>query len=255
MYPGDGFEVSNGGSISWIRRVSRCTRRRSTASMALRARSALAVPDSTDQLHAVVPVARTHQWQAMRTISQSEPNRTHAMLVEARGLRRHFRQLVIRLLAILQGAALDERAGLVENADVTGDIDVAAGSQRQPQIVVGAARAHAFTRRRMPPVLHIAFEELARCRAQQVLADRSWRGVDQGHHVLQLVTKAVRAARLVERRAAPQARRNYLIDEPAVGQCVQRRIRGSHLDRTECLAPVSMHRFEGGMRGVRPAPA
>ena len=46
---------------------------------------------------------------------------------------------------------------------------VAAGGQRQPEVVVGAARAHAAVQRRMPPVLHVAFAELVRGAQQQLL--------------------------------------------------------------------------------------
>ena len=60
--------------------------------------------------------------------------------------------------------------------------------------------------RRVPPVLDVAFDELARRRAQQVRAQRaSGCGVDERHRVLQLVAKAERAARLVEAAAPPEA--------------------------------------------------
>ena len=42
----------------------------------------------------------------------------------------------------------------------------------------------------------------------------------QRQHVLQLVAKAERAARLVERGAAPQARADQLVEQPAVGERV-----------------------------------
>jgi hypothetical protein len=42
----------------------------------------------------------------------------------------------------------------------------------------------------MPPVLHIAFLKLTASTAQEVFPYKLWLGVDEGHHVLQLVTEA-----------------------------------------------------------------
>ena len=79
-------------------------------------------------------------------------------------------------------------------------------------------RAHAAARRRMPPVLHVPFAELARGGAQQMLAQQRRLGMHQGHRVLQLVAEAERAARLVKSRARPHAAGERLVDQPAVGQ-------------------------------------
>jgi len=46
----------------------------------------------------------------------------------------------------------------------------------------------------MPPMLHIAFAELMRGGAEQMLASEGWFGMHQRHHVLQLVTESVCAA-------------------------------------------------------------
>ena len=72
----------------------------------------------------------------------------------------------------------------------------------------------------MPPVLHVAFDELARRGENEVRTRQLGRGVHQRQHVLQLVAKAERAARLVERGAAPQARTDQLVEQPAVGERV-----------------------------------
>ena len=61
---------------------------------------------------------------------------------------------------------------------------------------------------RQPPMLHVAFDELARRRAEQMLARQRGLRDRQRHHVLQLIAKAVRAARLVECRARPDAARS-----------------------------------------------
>ena len=66
--------------------------------------------------------------------------------------------------------------------------------------------------------------KLARRAAQQVLAQQTRLGVDQRHRVLQLIAEAERAARLVEAAARPQAAGQRLVEQPAVGQHVERRV-------------------------------
>ena len=57
----------------------------------------------------------------------------------------------------------------------------------------------------MPPVLHVALGKLAGCRAQQMFARvRPRRRYAQRHHILQLVAKAVGAARPGKSRRAPR---------------------------------------------------
>ena len=64
-------------------------------------------------------------------------------------------------------------------------------------------RANAATRGRVPPMLHIAFAELMRRGAQEMLAGEGWLGMYQCHHILQLVPKAIRSAGLIEPGASP----------------------------------------------------
>src|SRR3546814_5931574 len=71
-----------------------------------------------------------------------------------------------------------------------------AGNEQQPQAVVGHARADALAARRQPPVLHIAFLELAPGRAQQLRAGFVGFGDAGRHHVLQLVAETVGTAGL-----------------------------------------------------------
>jgi hypothetical protein len=78
----------------------------------------------------------------------------------------------------------------------------------EPAAVVGDARADAASGFRQPPMLHIAFEELARRRAQQVLARNVGPRHAQRHHILQLIAKAIGAARLIESGARPDAAAN-----------------------------------------------
>ena len=63
------------------------------------------------------------------------------------------------------------------------------------------------------------------------------RGMDQRHHVLQLVAEAKRAARLIESRTAPDAARQALIQQPAIQQQVHGGIRRADLHRAEQIVP------------------
>ena len=147
------------------------------------------------------------------------------MLVERADVVGDVRQVVVGFLVRrATGAAVEEGNALVQHAGVAGRADVAADGQGQPEVVVGEVRAHAAARRRMPPVLHVPFAELARGGAEQVLAEQPRLGMHQGHRVLQLVAEAERAARLIEARARPHAAGQRLIDEPAVGQEVDGRV-------------------------------
>ena len=63
-------------------------------------------------------------------------------------------------------------------------------------------------------------------------------GVDQRHHVLQLVAEAEGAARLVVAAARPQAAGQRLVEQPAVGQQVERRVGRFDLHGAERVLPV-----------------
>jgi hypothetical protein len=78
-----------------------------------------------DHVHAVIPVA--------------------AMLIEAGRDGGACRQVVIGVLFGAKRPALDERHRLVQCRPVTAGQHIAAQGQRQPQVVVAAARAHAAT--------------------------------------------------------------------------------------------------------------
>src|SRR5665213_1428705 len=106
---------------------------------------------------------------------------------------------------------------LVEDIGVAGNHDVATCRQRKPQIIIRTVSAYTAPCRRMPPVLNIALRELARSTAQKVLSHQLRRSVDKRHHVLQLIAKAERTARLIERVTRPQPTRENLVHEPTIG--------------------------------------
>ena len=61
--------------------------------------------------------------------------------------------------------------------------------------------------------------------------------MDQRHHVLQLVAEAKCAAGLIEGRAAPDAARQALVEQPAIQQQVHGGIRRVDLHRTQQIVP------------------
>ena len=89
---------------------------------------ALAPALDADQVHAVVPVAGAHQRQAVRAEAQPVHDGAHAVLVEAGGSRRAAGQVVVRVVAGVHRAALEEVDRLVQDAGVAGRRHVAAPS-------------------------------------------------------------------------------------------------------------------------------
>ena len=65
-------------------------------------------------------------------------------------------------------------------------------------------------------MLHIALNELPRCRPQHVLARDIGAGDAQCHYILQLIAKAIGAAGLVVRRSRPDPTAQRLIQQPIV---------------------------------------
>ena len=108
-------------------------------------------------------------------------------------------------LAGLERLALEKRNCLVEDGDIRGGVDVVGDRERQPRAIVGDPGAHALAGMRQPPMLHVAFGELPRRRAQQMLARQQRLRRRERHAVLQLIAKAIGAARLVESGPRPEA--------------------------------------------------
>src|SRR5437016_3249907 len=98
---------------------------------------------------------------------------------------------------------MQKRHSLVEEGAVSSRADVVRDHQRQPEKIVGKARAHPTTRGRMPPVLHVAFLELPAGGAQDLCPLLCWGAVCQRHDVLELIAEAIGTARLIEGRPAP----------------------------------------------------
>ncbi len=140
--------------------------------------------------------------------------------------------------AVVKRRAFQERDHLVEHRIVARDLHVMRHDIGEPAAVVGDARADAATGFRKPPMLHVAFCELARRRSQQMFARDFRPRHAQRHHVLELVAETVCAARLIEAGARPDPAGQRLVGQPAVQENVQRAIGRFDLDRVEGLVPL-----------------
>ncbi len=199
-------------------------------------------PGFADPVHAVVPVARADQRQAMLAdLRETGLQSAHAMLEQRRARFRDARDEERVLLVGGQRSSVDERDRYIENRAVAADVDVVRNRMREPDAVVGDPCAYAAAAFRQPPVLHVAFRKLARRRPQQMLARQGRAGDGERHAVLQLVAKAVRAARLIEARTRPDPARQRLVQQPAVQHQIHRAVRCLDLDRAERLVPERRH--------------
>ena len=106
-------------------------------------------------------------------------------------------------------------------------------------------RANPAVVRRMPPVLHVPLAKLMGGGAQQLLAEQRRPRVDQRHGVLELIAKTKGAAGLVKACARPQAARQGLVEQPAVGENIEGWIWRFDVNRGECVIPMTPDRLEG----------
>ena len=105
---------------------------------------------------------------------------------------------------------------------------------------VAGAEAGAAGRRRVPPLQHVALEELlARRAAGSAGGPGPAASREQGQHVLELVAKAEGAAALVGAAAAPEARGQQLVGQPVVDQPVERRLVGLDPQIAQRVGPDS----------------
>src|ERR1035441_9732259 len=88
-----------------------------------------------------------------------------------------------------------------------------------------------------------------------MLAEKARLAVDERHGVLQLIAETESAAGLVVSAARPQTAGKRLVEKPAVGQHIERRIRSFHVDRAQGMFPVLPDCFEGRARGFGPTEA
>jgi hypothetical protein len=100
-------------------------------------------------------------------------------------------------------------------------------------------------------MLDISFRELTGSAAEQVLAHEVRPGVDERHHVLQLIAETEGPARLVGSAPRPETARYGLVQEPSVDQHIERGVRCFHLHGAQCVIPVLPHLIESPARRSR----
>src|SRR3954447_17965157 len=152
-------------------------------------------------------------------------------------IRAYLRTPVVFLLVRTEHWRMEERNLLIEQVPVARNANIVCNDQREENAIVGNACANAAPRRRMPPVLHVAFLELARRRTHD-LCPRFLRGtVDDCHRILELVAEAECPTRLIEGGPAPHSTGEGLVHEPTVQHQVHRRVRRPDLDGPEDAIP------------------
>ena len=96
----------------------------------------------------------------------------------------------------------------------------------------------------MPPVLHVALDELPRRGVHQLRAAEVGPHVEQRQHVLQLIAEPEGAAGLIRTAPRPDAARQRLIEQPAIDDQIERVVWRADLDRAEHLVPGALGRGE-----------
>ena len=125
----------------------------------------------------------------------------------------------------------------LQNGQVPGGLDVFGRQQGQPQQVVGEPGPDAPAVGGMPPVQHVAFDELVGGVKQDLLPGFFRPQRQQGRGVLQLIPEAEGSAGLIKSRPAPDAAAEGLIRQPAVHHDVQGGRRGLDLQAGQTLTP------------------
>ena len=172
--------------------------------------------------------------------------RNGAMFEESGALSGHRRLKKTIRLPCFELRALEKRNQFVEYERVVRCFDILSDRISQPSTIVGYTGPDALTGMRQPPVLHVALGELAGGCAQQVFARKIGPDSGESHAVLQLVTKAVGAAGLIEGRPRPNPARDRLVEQPAIEHEVHRAVGRLDLDRAQNLIPGARDaRFQG----------
>ena len=205
---------------------------------------AFAMAVFANPVHAVVPIARSHQRQAVAAQRQAVVEGQRAMLVKAGEMIRHMRLEQAVMLAIAQPWAFEIGQALVPELAVARRLDIVHGAISQPRPIVGDAGAHPLPGIGPPPMLDIALDKLAARRPQQMGAGEIGAHQSQRHAVLQLVAEAIGPAGLVEGRARPDAAGQRLVHQPAIQHDIHGAVGRLHLHLFEDAFPLLAHIFQ-----------
>src|SRR4029077_508211 len=120
----------------------------------------------------------------------------------------------------------------------------------EPEEIVGAARAQTSAARLVPPVLNVAFHELAASGSKDVRSCEIGAREAQRGDVLELITKTKCSARLVVPPTRPQSTTDVLVEKPLVHQHVERVVGRSHLNGLQGALPGGFHFLKRAQRSV-----
>src|SRR5258708_35908046 len=109
---------------------------------------------------------------------------------------------------------------------------------RQPEEVIRHASAYTAARRRMPPMLHVALDELARSSVKKLFARCSSLCDCKRHDILELVAESIRATQLIESRPRPNTTRQRLVEQPAIHEHIHGRIGCRDLHGAKHVVPT-----------------
>jgi hypothetical protein len=138
---------------------------------------------------------------------------------------------------------------------VAGRARVVSDGVRQPEEIVRAPRAQPASAGFVPPVLHVAFDELPAGRADELRLREVGPRERQRHAVLDLIAKPESAARLIVTGPGPEPAAQRLVLEPPVHHQVERIVGRSNLDGAEGFVPApanALERLLGGLDAAHP---
>src|SRR6185437_15611158 len=110
-----------------------------------------------------------------------------AMFIKTRRFARDRRLGEALRLSRLERRSVYKRDLLFEDPGVTHCVQVVCDGVRKPEAVVRDCGPHALAARGQPPVLDVAFPELASRRAKEMAAGNRGISRRKGHNVLQLI--------------------------------------------------------------------
>ena len=204
-----------------------------------------------DIVEAVVPVAAPDERQAVRAGGERPIHGPEAVLEQRARFAGDGREPVRLGLSRRNGRRLQERHPLVEDGAVPSGLNVLGSRVGEPEQIVRATRTNALAARGVPPVLNVPLHELARGRSQEVLAREVRPREHERQHVLELVAKAIRTARLGVAGARPDTARQILVEEPPVNQEVEGVVGCGDAHGAQRVVPEFLHRDEFGVGSFR----
>ena len=168
--------------------------------------NAFAAPRDADPIHAVVPIAGAEQRQAVRADCKTRIERAHAMLEQRRGRPQAPERREVFQTARGQADHPPRRAPARRaRRNPAGDFQIVGNDECQPNAVVRDARLIPWPEVGSHQCCTSPASNWRAGGSQYVFAsDRRPRNHER-HDILQLIAKAVGAARLIERRPPPDA--------------------------------------------------